>query len=80
MKKRLLAAISVFAGSAAGAVAMHKVKSPECVAKSKTIEKLNGYHDILNQWLFLKQEGRSLEQYFVNNGYETIAIYGAGEM
>ena len=35
---------------------------------------------MLNQWLLLKQEGKSLEKYFAENGYKTIAIYGMGEM
>ena len=35
---------------------------------------------MLNQWLVLKQEGKSLEQYFIENGYKTVAIYGMGEM
>ena len=35
---------------------------------------------MLNQWLALKQEGKSLETYFLENGYKTIAIYGMGEM
>jgi phosphoglycerate dehydrogenase-like enzyme len=35
---------------------------------------------MLNQWLSLKQQGKSLEQYFIDNGYKSIAIYGVGEM
>jgi len=35
---------------------------------------------MLNQWLMLKQEGKSLEKYFIDNGYKTVAIYGMGEM
>ena len=34
----------------------------------------------LNQWLLLKQEGKSLAKYFSDNEYKTIAIYGMGEM
>ena len=35
---------------------------------------------MLNQWLILKQEGKSLIEYFNKNGYKSVAIYGMGEM
>ena len=36
--------------------------------------------NILNQWLILKQEGNSLEKYFIENKYKTVSIYGMGEI
>ena len=47
---------------------------------SGKIEKFKGYYNMLNQWLMLKQEGKSLEKYFEDNGYKNIAIYGMGEI
>ena len=35
---------------------------------------------MLNQWLCIKQEGKSLDEYFKENNYKTVAIYGMGEM
>lgn len=46
---------------------------------SKTIAQ-RIFYDILNQWLMLKQEDKSLEKYFVENNISSVAIYGMGEM
>lgn len=80
MKKGILATVSVLAGAAVGATAMGKVKNSAVEAKAERVDKFKGYYNMLNQWLVLKQEGKSLEQYFVKNGYKTVAIYGMGEM
>lgn len=80
MKKGFITITSLLAGAAVGATAMGKVKNSAVEAKAEKIDKFKGYYNMLNQWLVLKQEGKSLEQYFVDNGYETVAIYGMGEM
>lgn len=80
MKKGLLATVSLLAGAAAGATAMGKVKGQAVEAKAEKVDKFKGYYNMLNQWLILKQGGKSLEQYFVENDYKTVAIYGMGEM
>ena len=36
--------------------------------------------DVLNQWLKLKLEGRSIEEYFRKRKYMTLAIYGLAEL
>lgn len=36
------------------------------------------YIDMLNQWLILKQEGKSIEGFLLQKGYHRIAIYGMG--
>ncbi len=36
------------------------------------------YIAMLNQWLIIKQEGKSLEGYLLDHGYLKIAIYGMG--
>lgn len=70
-----------FLGTVVGAVAGFVVASN---LNGKQIpqkyDKFKGYYNLLNQWLLLKQEGKSLEEYFVENGYKTVAIYGMGEM
>lgn len=35
---------------------------------------------VMDQWLRIKQEGKNLEQYFIKNHYQTIAIYGMGHL
>lgn len=53
-------------------------RKKECCQEK--VDKFKGYYNILNLWLGLKQEGKSLEKYFIDNGYKTVAIYGMGEM
>lgn len=43
-------------------------------------EKFKSYYKILNQWLQLKQNNVSLERWFTTNGYNSVAIYGFGEL
>lgn len=40
------------------------------------IEQYRQYLDMMNQWLILKQEGKSFEQYLRKKEYHSIAIYG----
>lgn len=80
MKKGFLATISAMLGVVAGAAAISKFEGKTIKSKEKDADKFKGYYNMLNQWLVLKQEGKSLEKYFLDNGYKTIAIYGMGEM
>lgn len=34
------------------------------------------YLDMMNQWLILKQEGKSIGNYLEQQGYHTVAVYG----
>jgi uncharacterized HAD superfamily protein len=50
---------------------------------SKNIERVNkfkSYYNILNQWITLQHKGKKIEQYFIMNNYNKIAIYGMGEI
>lgn len=78
MKKGTI--IGTIFGAVAGAAAGGVIANKQVVKKGKKADKFKGYYNMLNQWLALKQEGKSLEQYFAENGYKTVAIYGMGEM
>lgn len=41
-------------------------------------EKNRAMFILMNQWANIRQEGRSLEEYFLKNGYYQIAVYGLG--
>lgn len=79
MKKRT-AILTTLLGGMAGAAVTGKIAAKEVQNKGEKIIKFKGYYNMLNQWLALKQEGKSLAEYFVTNGYKEIAIYGMGEM
>lgn len=36
------------------------------------------YLDMLNQWLILKQEGKSIAEYIRKQGWKMVAVYGMG--
>lgn len=80
MKKGGIAILSTLIGAAAGAAAVGKVQGKTINQKAEKVDKFKGYYNMLNQWLVLKQEGKSLEKYFTDNGFKTVAIYGMGEM
>lgn len=80
MKKGSVAVLSALLGAAAGAAGNNVLSQKKIDQKTEKVDKFKGYYNMLNQWLLLKQEGKSLEKYFTDNGYKSIAIYGMGEM
>ncbi len=80
MKKRIIGIAGIGIGIVAGGLVSICFKNKSDALMSGKIEKFKGYYNMLNQWLMLKQEGKSLEKYFEDNGYKNIAIYGMGEI
>lgn len=72
----LLMVTGIAAGaSAAGLKAYYTLKRT-----NESRDKLLDYYGILNNWVALKQQGRTLSEFFRNHGCHTIAIYGAKEL
>lgn len=80
MKKGSVALISALLGAAAGGAGSTYFAEKKLEKNQKKVDKFKNYYSLLNQWLLLKQEGKSLEDYFVGKGIKTVAIYGMGEM
>ncbi|MDD3205474.1 MAG: hypothetical protein PHS74_07055 [Lachnospiraceae bacterium] len=80
MKKGAIAVLSSLIGATAGTVTTGIIRGKTIQQKEKKVDKFKTYYNILNQWLILKQEGKTLEKFFKDNNYKTIAIYGMGEM
>jgi len=80
MKKGVSAVLSLAAGAVSGAAAcgafVNKQKKEEIEVKDKLYE----FYVVLNQWLSIHQEGKTLVDYFKTNGYKTVAIYGMKEL
>ncbi len=72
--------LSLLTGAAAGAAGVSYFKGKVIKDQQKKVEKFKRYYGLLNQWLILKHQGVSLDKYFIDNSYKTIAIYGMGEM
>lgn len=80
MKKGMVGVLGGILGATVGALAVGKVTGKTIDEKQGKVDKFKSYYNMLNQWLSLKQEGKSLDEYFKENNYKTIAIYGMGEM
>lgn len=79
MKKKI-SVLSIIISTIAGALASGTYFMSKVKKKDEKISKFKNYYNMLNQWLSIKQKDQSLEVYFKDNGYKTIAIYGLGEM
>jgi hypothetical protein len=76
MKKGMIATISTVLGVAAGAVVVSKAAS-ETTSKTKQMsDKHLALYLMMNRWVEIKQEGKSLVDFFIKNNYRTIAVYG----
>jgi predicted metal-dependent RNase len=78
--KAIAIIITFTCGMAAGGALVYYFKNKIINSESKRLSKFKCYYNMLNQWLILKQDGKRLEEYFINKGYQKIAIYGMGEL
>ncbi len=75
---RFIATLAI--GAVSGIYYITKLKNKDLDRISKKVNKFRGYYNVLNQWMLLKNQGKSLTEYFNDNGYTSIAIYGMGEV
>lgn len=80
MKKSVTMLLAALAGAAAGAGTVSGVWKKKCAASDDWVRKMVEFYNILNEWLTLRQQGKSLVQYFERNQYKTVAIYGMKEL
>lgn len=80
MKRKIAIAASFAAGIIFGIAIMGNRMKKEIHRKNLKINKFKEYYSLLIQWLSLRQNGKRLGQYFTENGYQVIAIYGMGEL
>ncbi len=79
MKKRNMAFISMAVGAVAG-LAGGKCLFNKKDKSSDKVMKFKSQFYLVSRWLGLKQEKRNLSEYFEENGYKNIAIYGLGTL
>lgn len=80
MKKAKIVTIASLIGIIAGFLANQRF-SESIVKKNK--ERLNMFENffhILDQWMILREEGKSIERFFIDHQYKVIAVYGMGTM
>ncbi|MDE7204189.1 MAG: hypothetical protein K2O91_20380 [Lachnospiraceae bacterium] len=76
MKKGVVAALFAVGGAALGAAGVGKTLKKKVDYKSKMSEKHLALYLLMNQWVKVKQENKSIADYLEENGYKEIAIYG----
>ena len=82
MKKGMIATLATLSGAAIGAAAVGKTVAGELEKAKNMSDKHLALFLMMNQWVKVKQEGKSLVTYLEKNDYKKIAIYGmsyAGE-
>ncbi len=82
MKKGMIAVLATMAGAAIGAGVEGKIESAETRRQKGLAGKHLNLYLLMNQWVRVKQENKSMAEYLEKQGYKEIAIYGmhyAGE-
>ena len=72
-----LANLTVLAGVTGGILYLAK-KALD--SEKKVNNRLSGYYSVVRQWLEDKNDGKNVGEYFEQNDYKTIAIYGMGSL
>lgn len=84
MKKEFGKVISTLAaaavGAAAGGAASKAVSTKKMKAAGELQAKVHALYMAFDQWLQIRQEGKTLAEYFKREGYQTVAIYGMKEL
>ena len=82
MKKGLVGITMALAGAGVGATAAKKAAENKIQKWQQMSDKHLALFLMMSQWVKVRQEGKSLSEYFERNSYKNIAIYGmsyAGE-
>lgn len=80
MKKGISALLGMAAGAAAGGIAAGTSSSKKIKEMAEVHAKVHELYMAFDQWLQIRQEGKSLVEYFIRNDYKTVAVYGMKEL
>ncbi len=81
MVKKLIKTLIILAtGAAIGSSIISILKNKVINKETKRVEKFKEYYNLLNQWVIVKQESKTIEKFFSDRDIQTIAIYGMGEL
>lgn len=82
VKKGFIAILSSLAGAATGAGVAVKMASQKTKQQKEYADKHLALYLLMNQWVRVKQDNKSIADYLKKEGYKEVAIYGmnyAGE-
>lgn len=72
--------VSFVMGIIAGGTAIYCIQRKKIKENRKKVYKFKYYYEVWDAWLALRNKKKSLYSYFEKREYQTIAIYGLGEM
>lgn len=76
MKKGIISVLSALTGAVLGAGVTLKQVSKETKRQKGYADKHLALYLMMNQWVKIKQEKKSIAEYLEKSGYKEIAIYG----
>lgn len=80
MKRGISALVGMVVGVAAGGIAAGTSSSKKIKEIGEIHAKVHELYMALDQWLQIRQAGKTLVEYFIRNGYKTVAVYGMKEL
>lgn len=80
MKKGISALFGMAVGAVAAGIAVRKKSLKKINGANKVRAKVHELYMALDQWLQIRQEGKTLVEYFQKNEYKTVAVYGMKEL
>lgn len=80
MKKSFLAILSGSIGAIAGAYGIKKLNDKTFEEKNEMEKKLRQYYDLMNYWMKMIAEGKTIHSWLEDKQYKNIVIYGMGEL
>lgn len=76
MRKWIISAASMMAGAAAGAGALKRVEDKKYKRQKELSERHLDLFLLMNQWVKVKQRGKSPADYLEEKNYMKVAVYG----
>ena len=79
MRKTAAGVLQLLAAYMAG-VGIGKISATMKGSAREKADKFYSYYTILNEWMKIRERGRSLAEFFGDRGIRTIAVYGIADM
>lgn len=79
MKKRVFEVLKVTLGIEIILLLVKLLRNRKLNTSSSN-DKMAVYYNLMNKWMMLREENKSISDYMERHGFQTIAIYGLGDI
>lgn len=80
MKRVMMVLGGFIMGAVVSGVFIKKADRTVMESIDRSRKKFRKYYDVLNRWIDLQHQGKSIAEYLEKRGYHNIVIYGMGEV